>query len=149
MSTKIYMVLLFIIGGLVILRFTAPAEADPAVSGVKNKTPEQTNGLEPVTRTMGVVDVEASPAQVTSGKEVMITMAFNNHSVDLDYDFVNMATLRDSDGNRYRATKWTGGRGGHHVNGTLIFEPLKVSSGELTMMLQGIDNQVADFRWKM
>jgi hypothetical protein len=53
--------------------------------------------------------------------ELVFSVSMNTHSVNLDYDLLELAILRDADGREYRPSGWQASTGGHHVSGTLRF----------------------------
>lgn len=67
----------------------------------------------------GAIDVTATPTAADGA--TVIRVVFDTHSVDLDFDPVEIAVL-DVDGREVRATSWDGpGPGGHHREGDLTF----------------------------
>ena len=71
----------------------------------------------------------------------------NTHSVELDYDYSQIASLIDDQGNSYRVVSWNGGRSGHHLEGKLNFEALRENINKVTLILSGIDNQTHNLTW--
>lgn len=68
------------------------------------------------------VTVEVTPLAITdSGMDVKL--AFNTHSVALDFDPTQIIVLRDATGTDIHPISWDGsGPGGHHRRGTLHFD---------------------------
>jgi len=94
---------------------------------------------------MGAVSVEATPSQ--SGASTTIDLAFNTHSVDLNYDFRQILTLEDDRGEKYKMLNWDGGRGGHHLNASATFEPLSPLAKGMILSIDGVDGKTAEFTW--
>lgn len=65
-------------------------------------------------------------------------VTLSTHSVDLNYDFAALATLRSDAGDEVAALKWDGPSGGHHVFGVLSFPVLKARGQTITLVLRGI-----------
>ena len=42
-----------------------------------------------------------------------------------------------------------GGSGGHHLQGSLAFDPLQSGAQELKPIIRGIDNQNGELNWKL
>lgn len=103
----------------------------------------------PETKQMGVVEVEVVPKELMHDKPVVFTIKLSNHSIDLGYDYTKIATLVDSEGNIYKPVSWSGGMGGHHVSGDLVFGNLSSGAESIGLNIQGIDNQNAVFEWKL
>ncbi len=99
--------------------------------------------------TAGVVEVTAVPKELSAGREMIFTLDLNNHSMELDYDYTEMAIVVDNEGNIYRPTRWIGGSGGHHVSGDLIFEKLSGKAKSVGLNIKGIDNKNVVFDWEL
>lgn len=101
------------------------------------------------TKAFGVVEVEVIPTQVNEEEPMVFKLALNNHSISLDYDLTKIAYLNDDLGNVYKANEWTGGVGGHHLRGELVFDNLKSGVKSLTLNIDGIDNKSNKFEWRL
>lgn len=96
------------------------------------------------------VDVTAIPKSLGSnGKNTVFEIAFDTHSVELDYDFAEIMTLTDNEGTEYRALEWTGGRGSHHLSGDIIFPPLDVNAVSVTLSVKGVSGVDREFQWNI
>jgi hypothetical protein len=69
----------------------------------------------------GAVTVKVKPAG-RQGNRVVFDVVLDTHSVELAYDLVALASLKDETGQTYGAAEWQGGSGGHHVSGRLLLE---------------------------
>lgn len=66
-------------------------------------------------------------------------VTLDTHSGSLSFDMKKVATLTDVGGARVAAIGWTGGKGGHHLSGTLSFPSGKLRDGApLTLTLKGV-----------
>ena len=78
-------------------------------------------------------------------------IAMNTHSVELDYDLTKLAVLRTDQGDEATPLRWDGGRGGHHVNGTLYFSTVDLSGAQWVEVVirdvAGVPERV--FRWDL
>ena len=97
----------------------------------------------------GSVVVEVTPISLASENNTSFTLSFTTHSGDLNYDVVAIAKLTDNKGNTYNPISWTGGKGGHHIEGTLTFPKLSQEASTVTLTIPGIDNQDRVFEWKL
>ena len=97
----------------------------------------------------GVVEVEAVPKELSPGREMVFTLDLNNHSMDLSYDYTEMAVVVDEMGNIYKPIKWVGESGEHHVSGDLIFEKLSSKAKSVGLNIKGIDNKNIVFDWEL
>lgn len=146
MSTKYFLIILVILAGMIGYGYIDKSSRNVSASSTNS---QQVNTLVPVTKTMGVVEVEAVPTQLNPGEAGVITLRLNNHSVDLDYDFANIATITDDIGNSYAVSEWTGGRGGHHQSGELKFGKIDSKAKTIKLTLSGIDNANEEFNFSM
>lgn len=139
MNSKIFFVTLLVLAGMIIFGLSAKQKEE--ISATASQRIE--------TRTMGAVEVEVTPVSVDPGKEVVFKLSLSTHSVELNYDYTQIATLTDEQGNVYKPIKWTGGNSGHHLEGELSFDVLLQNPKELTFALEGIDNKSETFIWKL
>lgn len=115
-----------------------PSVEEPAKT-YKTKTDEQA-GV-----TVGVTPQKVDP----NADETVFSVSLITHSVSLDFDFRQIAVLRDNFGNEYRATEWTGGRGGHHLSGQIIFPKIKKGTKSLTLIISQIGAVDRSFEWDL
>lgn len=97
----------------------------------------------------GEVTVAATPKILEAGKNAQFELKFNTHSVDLDYDLLKISRLSDNKGNIYEPLSWSGGKGGHHIEGTLTFPVLAGKSESVKLIINRIDNNDREFIWKL
>ena len=150
MNTKLFFIILLLLAGVAI--FGSAGKSKPSTSATVSSNPqsgEQESGFLPQIKTMGAVEVEISPISIKSGENTVFELSMNTHSVELSYDYIQIATLTDESGNDYKPTEWTGGNSGHHLSGELIFPTLSSTPKQLTLTLEGVDNETEDFRWKL
>jgi len=86
------------------------------------------------------VSVEIVPLNLydATAEALEFEVAVTTHSVDLNYDFATIATLRSDAGEEVAALKWDGPVGGHHVSGVLSFPALKARGQTMALVLRGI-----------
>jgi len=150
MNTRIFFLLVLIIGGLSVFLFTPKQKQELVAKEITNKktpTIQTAKTFTPQNKTMGAVEVSITPLSVTPGDKPVFQLGLNTHSANLDYDFTKIVTLRDDQDNLYKALSWKGGKGGHHLSGELIFEPLQSELQTITIKIKRIDNQSAEFTW--
>ncbi len=94
------------------------------------------------------VTVQVTPETLNPGSPAVFKVEMNTHSVDLNYDIVNLAQIADDSGITYKPTSWTGGKGGHHIEGILTF-PSLARSKKITLIIRGIDNESRIFSWNL
>ena len=122
----------------------------PNVSQIQTKPKvEKTFSNQLQTDEKGSVVVEATPLILSVNDNVSFTIAFTTHSGDLNYDVEAIAKLTDDNGNTYKPISWTGGKGGHHITGTLTFPKLSQDASSVTLTIPGVDNQDRVFKWDL
>jgi len=84
---------------------------------------------------MGAVSVEVTPTSL-GGFEVVL----NTHSVDLDFDLTKAMSLSDDLGNVYSPISWSGGKGGHHLTGSVVFGDILKKARKVTLTISEIEN---------
>jgi len=63
----------------------------------------------------------------------------NTHSDELDQDLTKVVTLENNDGNLYKPSSWEGSPlGGHHREGTLLFNPISPQPGSISLKIKEI-----------
>ena len=72
----------------------------------------------------GEVAVTVKPLKIARGENTIFLVSLETHTVELDKDLKNVSVMRDDKGKEYKPTNWTGGQGGHHVSGNLVFPPI-------------------------
>ncbi|HLE49698.1 MAG TPA: hypothetical protein VI791_00955 [Patescibacteria group bacterium] len=97
----------------------------------------------------GEVDIKATPLILKAGEKPQFEIEFNTHSVELDFDISQIASLTDEKLNAYTSSTWEGSPpGGHHRKGILTFSsPLK-STSSVNLILRDISGIAArQFSW--
>ena len=150
MNSKIFFIILLVLAGAVVFGLTTkPKQKLAATTSAKAELSDQSSTLASQTKTMGTVEVEVTPISVVSEKDTVFELSLDTHSVELNYDYTQIAVLTDDRGDSYQPTQWTGGSSGHHLQGELIFEPLSENPNQLTLTLEGIDNKSEAFTWQL
>ena len=150
MNSKIFFIILLVLAGAVVFGLTTkPKHKLATTTSARTESSNQASTIAPQTKTMGAVEVEITPVSVVSGKDVVFELFLDTHSVELNYDYTQIAVLTDDRGNSYQPTQWTGGRSGHHLEGKLIFAPFPGNQKQLTLTLEGIDNKTENFIWQL
>jgi hypothetical protein len=150
MNSKLFFIILLVLIGAVVFGLTTkPKQKLSTTTSAKAESSDQSSTLASQTKTMGSVEVEVTPASIVSGKGIVFELSLDTHSVELNYDYTQIAVLTDDRGNSYQPTQWNGGSSGHHLQGELIFEPLSENPNQLTLTLEGIDNKSEAFTWQL
>ncbi|RJQ26520.1 hypothetical protein C4577_03380 [Candidatus Parcubacteria bacterium] len=149
MSAKLFFVILLILGGIIISGLVFKPAQPLQAQNLNQASSEQLGALSPQVKTVGEIEIEVVPVSVAVGKNITFSLVMDNHSVDLDYDFLKIATLTDDRGNSYKAQSWTGSGGGHHIKGELIFPSLSKMPKSLILTLNGVDNKSEAFIWQL
>ncbi|MBI1794178.1 MAG: hypothetical protein HYR70_08290 [Chloroflexi bacterium] len=104
----------------------------------------------------GAVTVKVTPLNLDSATDTLdFEVVMDTHSVDLSMDLATLATLTTDTGAAIQATKWDAPRGGHHVEGKLIFPAAKdgksilEGAGKLTLTIVNVDAPSRVFEWQL
>lgn len=98
----------------------------------------------------GSVTIKVTPEGIFGGQG-KFRIVFNTHSVDLNQDLLETAVLMDDQGNTYKPTRWDGsGPGGHHREGTLVFDSINSAASSVELHLRSI-GEVPErlFKWNL
>lgn len=150
MKTKKYIYILIIIIILLFVFFIFYKKTtNKVLIPSSSSTRENSQQLQYQTQTdnNGEIVVEATPKSLSVESEAQFDIVFNTHSVELDYDLVKISQLIDDKGEMYKPISWSGGKGGHHLEGLLIFPPIAESAKQITLTIVGIDNIDRIFSW--
>lgn len=93
------------------------------------------------------VTVEVTPIKLSLKENPEFNVVLDTHSVNLDKSLKDTSVLEDDKGNIYSPISWSGGTGGHHIEGSLIFSAFSkdVKSVKLTIKQVGGVDRI--FNW--
>lgn len=142
------LIIIFVVLGLLILGFLNRENANKNItthatieSPLKNTYASQSDNQANVT-------VDITPKELDTGKaQNIFEVSLNTHSVEMDYDFSKVIILKDDRGNSYQAVEWTGGRGGHHVSGYILFPAINLQAEEVELSILGVGGVDRVFKW--
>ena len=149
MKQSMFVIILVVIAGLTAACGTGidqPAIAQAADGGVTPVIFDTQSNSE------NAVEVEVTPLNLPQGGDsVDFEVAFNTHSVDLDFDPTAISVIRDDAGREYPALAWEGaGPGGHHRSGVLRFKVPDYPTDFVEVVIHdvaGVPERV--FLWKL
>ncbi|MDF1498636.1 MAG: hypothetical protein P1P85_04790 [Patescibacteria group bacterium] len=96
------------------------------------------------------VTIDVTPKKLNLSEEKNVfEISFNTHSVDLSYDFQKIIILKDDLGNTYQALEWTGGEGGHHMDGEIVFPKLNSNAIKVELTIDGVGGVKRVFEWTL
>lgn len=104
----------------------------------------------------GAIVFEVTPLNLDrTADSFEFNIVLTTHSVDLSMDLAATATLETDTGVSVNSTLWDAPRGGHHVNGKLIFpamvdgKSLLESATKLTLTITAVDAPTRIFEWEL
>lgn len=97
----------------------------------------------------GRVEIGVMPTTIKPNEPIVFNLAFTTHSVELSYDFTQIIKAEDDKGNSYAVSNWSGGAGGHHLQGELTFAPLRAGAKQLKLLFSEIDKKGGELVWKL
>ncbi|MDP1548294.1 MAG: hypothetical protein Q8L87_19950 [Anaerolineales bacterium] len=135
---------------------SAPLPSQPQADPVSNESisPE----FDPATRMddQGAIIFEVTPLNLDqTGESLEFNIVLTTHSIDLSMDLATTATLTTDTGVSVTSTLWDAPRGGHHVEGKLIFPAtlngtsILDSATKLTITITDVDVPTRIFEWEL
>ena len=140
----------------VVLILSACSAATPTSDQTAPSTGNETSASADLTRSdgQGTVTVEVTPLNLNVPAETLeFDVLMDTHSVELSMDLAKLATLTTDTGITVQATTWDAPRGGHHVEGKLIFpatqdgKTILDNASKLTLTLTDVDAPSRVFEW--
>lgn len=150
---KTIMILIFILAILGLFFFAFLEKKDKGENANSNTAIsilDTENGYAMQSDSKASVTVDVAPSELGINKlQNIFDISFNTHSVEMDYDFSKVIVLKDNMGNTYEALEWTGGQGGHHVSGDIIFSAIDVQASSIEIDVLGVGGVDRKFRWHL
>ena len=133
-----------------------PPQSDP----VSTQSPDAVSGESDsaTTRTdeQGAIIFEITPLNLASPTDTIeFDVTLTTHSIELSMDLASFATLTTDTGISMTSTLWDAPRGGHHVEGKLIFpatkdgKPILEGATKLTLTILNVDAPSRIFEWDL
>ena len=104
----------------------------------------------------GAIVIEITPLNLASRTDTFeFDVKMATHTIDLSMDLATLATLTSDTGVTVASTLWDAPRGGHHVQGKLIFpatqdgKPILESARKLTLTIINVDVPSRLFEWEL
>lgn len=114
--------------------------------------------FDPATRmdNQGAIIFEVTPLDLNQTAESLeFNIVLTTHSIDLSMDLAATATLTTDTGVSVNSTLWDAPRGGHHVEGKLIFpatqdgKSILQGATKLTLTIINVDAPIRIFEWEL
>jgi hypothetical protein len=104
----------------------------------------------------GAIIIEITPLNLDSPTDTYeFDVVLTTHSIDLSMDLATLSTLTTDTGVSVESTLWDAPRGGHHVEGKLIFPANKDGKSilegatKLTLTIINVDAPTRIFEWEL
>ena len=95
------------------------------------------------------VTVEVTPLKLSSKENPEFNIVLDTHSVNLDKPLKDISVLEDDKGNIYSPISWSGGTGGHHLEGNLVFPAFSQEAKSFTLTIKQIGGADRIFKWDL
>lgn len=121
-------------------------------------SPEPAASAEDLVRSdaQGAVTVSVTPLNLDNPSDQLeFDVSLETHTVDLSMDLATLATLTTDTGLTIQATTWDAPRGGHHVQGKLIFpatengRSILDGTKKLILTITNVDIPSRIFEWQL
>ncbi len=99
----------------------------------------------------GNVKIIVMPKTLAVGEKPSFDIVFETHSVDLDFDVVQISSLVDEKGQVFNKSIWEGSEpGGHHREGNLTFNTILSKTKFAKLIIRDVsDIPERTFRWEL
>ena len=118
-----------------------------------NNNPETNTkqNWESKTNDQSAVAITVTPIDILpQSKEWKFDVVMDTHSVELNQDLTKVIALVDDSGKEYKPLRWKGvPAGGHHREGTLIFNQITPAPKSIELKISGIGEVVRSFIWQL
>jgi hypothetical protein len=144
-------IIILILGMVLILNNKSSKDNSDFGNSIKSRNGEElVDKYQTKTDEQASVTVDITPKKLGLAEEKNIfEVSLNTHSVDLSYDFQKIIIREDDLGNIYQALEWTGGEGGHHLVGEIIFPKLNLSAKKVKLTINGVGGAERVFEWML
>lgn len=112
-------------------------------------TQEQIKTFETKEDIQGEIAVKVIPIKLSPKENVRFKIALNTHSADLNYSLKDVSKMEDDKGNEYKPVSWSGGKGGHHLEGELTFPPFFEEAKSVKLTIRQIGGVDRIFVWDL
>ena len=124
----------------------SPAQSSLSTEETQAKWESKTDDQGSVTVTVTPVAIDLS-SQTTEWK---FDIVLNTHSVELNQDLTEVATIVDDAGKEYKPLRWEGAEaGGHHREGMLVFAPINPYPRYLKLIIKSVGDVERLFSWTL
>lgn len=95
------------------------------------------------------ITVEVTPISLRPNFDLKFKVVLDTHSVELNYDLMKISRLTDDKGQSYQPVSWSGGSGGHHISGGLIFPKVSDDVQTIELIINQIGGVDRKFKWNL
>lgn len=148
LNFKFVIIALFFIGISTIAAVALTADVTTNKNIGSEEQSNENNNLKEQTIESNKVTFSVTP-EINPGVSIRLMVSMNTHSVDLNFDMLEISRLVDSDGDTFLPVEWQGpAAGGHHRSGTLIFSDIPEKLENLNFILSPGENFTElSFEW--
>ena len=148
------MILTFVITACSAISSPLPTQPQPDSVSTEPDSPE----FDSATRMddQGAIIFEVTPLDLNQTAESLeFSIVLTTHSIDLSMDLAATATLSTDTGVNVNSTLWDAPRGGHHVEGKLIFpatqdgKSILDGATKLSLTITNVDAPTRIFEWEL
>lgn len=152
--TPILLILTLILTACSATATPLPSESEPA--SASTEPPSALSDSATRVDEQGAIIFEVTPLDLMASTDTLgFSIILTTHSIDLSMDLATFATLTTDTGVSIPAALWDAPRGGHHVEGKLIFpatyEGKSILEGatKLTLTVVDVDSPSRIFEWEL
>ncbi len=135
---------------------STPLQTDPQPDSVSTDSSSPSNDSAMRIDQQGAIIFEITPLNLDAPTDTLeFYVTLTTHSIDLSMDLATLSTLTTDPGVSVESTLWDAPRGGHHVEGKLIFPATKDGKSilegatKLTLTITNVDAPTRIFEWEL
>ena len=135
---------------------STPLQTDPQPDSVSTNSSSPSNNSAMRIDQQGAIIIEITPLNLDSPIDTYeFDVVLTTHSIDLIMDLATLSTLTTDTGVSVESTLWDAPRGGHHVEGKLIFpatkddKPILEGATKLILTIINVDAPTRIFEWEL
>ncbi len=135
---------------------STPPQTDPQPDSVSTDSSSPSNDSAMRIDQQGAIIFEITPLNLDAPTDTLeFYVTLTTHSIDLSMDLAPLSTLTTDTGVSVESTLWDAPRGGHHVEGKLIFPATKDGKSilegatKLTLTITNVDAPTRIFEWEL
>ncbi|GAB6088466.1 hypothetical protein JCM12856_00590 [Spirochaeta dissipatitropha] len=133
-----------LITGLLLIGMTGLSAAGQSQTGTDSQLLHKAND------NYNGVEITVVPRSDSDNQQFEISVSFDTHVADLDFDLTEITQLRDDSGRKYALLSEEGDPpGGHHRSSILVFEAISLPARRVELIFRNINGVDRIYSWEL